>query len=106
MACSAMAGGYIALELMNNAGVPFAPALLAAVAVVALGSIVLERVLYRRLYAAGELEQTVMSIGIIFVATAVAHYTFGPLPQRVVLPTAISGHMTLLGWEFPTYGAS
>ena len=44
-----------------------------------------------------------MSIGIIFVATAVAHYTFGPLPQRVVLPTAISGHMTLLGWEFPTY---
>lgn len=36
----AMAGGYIALELMNNAGVPFAPALLAAVAVVALGSIV------------------------------------------------------------------
>ena len=55
------------------------------VLLVALASIVLERLLYRRLYGAGELDQTLMTIGLIFMATAAAHFAFGPLPQRVDL---------------------
>jgi branched-chain amino acid transport system permease protein len=101
----AMAGGYVALSLMNNAGAPFWVALVASFVAVALFSIVLERLLYRHLYDAGELEQTLLSIGLIFVATAVAHFVFGPLPQRVDIPHAISGQLTFFGETFPTYRA-
>jgi branched-chain amino acid transport system permease protein len=99
----AMAGGYVTLVLMNNAGVPFPFALLAAFSAVALGSIVLERTLYTRLYGAGELEQTLLSIGLIFMATAVAHFLFGPLPQRVELPASVTGHIVVFGRDFPAY---
>src|SRR5690348_2860586 len=99
----AMAGGYVTLMLMNEAGVPFVPALAASFVAVGLGSVVLERLLYRHLYGAGELEQTLLCIGLIFVATAIAHYIFGPLPQRVELPDAVSGHVHVFGRGFPTY---
>src|ERR1700694_4862356 len=46
----AMAGGYLATSLMKRLDAPFPLALLAAAAIVALGSVALERVLYRRLY--------------------------------------------------------
>jgi branched-chain amino acid transport system permease protein len=101
----AMAGGYVALSLMNNAGAPFWLALVASFLAVALFSVVLERLLYRHLYGAGELEQTLLSIGLIFVATAVAHFVFGPLPQRVDIPRAISGQLVFFGQTFPTYRA-
>lgn len=101
----AMAGGYVALSLMNNAGAPFWLALVASFLAVALFSVVLERLLYRHLYGAGELEQTLLSIGLIFVATAVAHFVFGPLPQRVDIPRAISGQLVFFEQTFPTYRA-
>jgi len=101
----AMAGGYVALSLMNKADVPFWAALVASFLAVALFSVVLERLLYRHLYGAGELEQTLLSIGLIFVATAVAHFIFGPLPQRVDIPREISGQLLLFGQTFPAYRA-
>jgi branched-chain amino acid transport system permease protein len=101
----AMAGGYVSLKLINIAGAPFGAALVISFLSVALASVVLERLLYRHLYGAGELEQTLLSIGLIFVATGVAHFIFGPLPQRVEIPRAISGHFDLLGHSFPTYRA-
>jgi branched-chain amino acid transport system permease protein len=51
----AMAGGYAMTTLMNRAGVPFPLALVAAVAVGVVISLVLERLLYRRLTAATSL---------------------------------------------------
>jgi branched-chain amino acid transport system permease protein len=101
----AMAGGYVTLTLMSHAGIPFAPALILSFVAIALGSLVLERLLYRHLYGAGELDQTLLTIGLIFMATAVAHFVFGPLPQRVDLPAAISGHFMVGGRDFPTYRA-
>ena len=101
----AMAGGYAALWLMRTEDVPFALSLALSALLVALVSIVLERLLYRRLYGAGELDQTLMTIGLIFMATAAAHFAFGPLPQRVNLPPAITGHFFIDGRDFPTYRA-
>ncbi len=101
----AMAGGYAALWLMKAEGVPFLLALVVAALLIALVSVVLERLLYRRLYGAGELDQTLMTIGLIFMATAAAHFAFGPLPQRVDLPPAITGHFFIAGRDFPTYRA-
>ena len=99
----AMAGGYLTTTLMNNHGVPFGFALLVAAVVVALISIVLERFLYSRLYGAGELEQVLFTIGLIFMAVAVVRYIWGPLPQRMVLPEMLRGQLDLGFRAFPTY---
>src|SRR3981189_3395910 len=53
----AMAGGYAMTTLMNRYGAPFWLALAAAVVIVGLASLLLERVLYRRLYGGGGLKQ-------------------------------------------------
>src|ERR1700680_516743 len=83
----AMAGGYVAVSLMSHAGVPFFAAVAAAFVAVGLVSTVLERALYARLYAAGELDQVLMTIGLVFMAAAAAKYFFGPLPLPVRLPS-------------------
>ena len=67
----AMVGGYVTVTLMNTWQVPFGLALVAAFIAVALVSAVLERTLYSRLYGAGELEQVLFTIGLIFMAGAV-----------------------------------
>jgi len=99
----AMAGGYLTTTAMNKYGVPFGFALVFAAVAVALISIVLERVLYARLYGAGELEQVLFTIGLIFMAVAVVRYIWGPLPQRMVLPSMLSGQIDLGFRSFPTY---
>ena len=53
---------------------------------IAFVSVVLERTLYARLYDAPELRQVLMTIGLVFVASAVARYFWGPLPQPLQLP--------------------
>src|SRR5437016_6836091 len=82
----AMAGGYVAVGLMNRAGVPFFAAVGLAFIVVALASTVLERLLYARLYGAGELDQVLFTIGLLFMSLALANFLFGPLAQPAVLP--------------------
>ena len=67
----AMAGGYVTVRLMNAYAVPFGLALLVAFVAVALLSVVLERTLYARLYGAGELEQVLFTIGLIFMSVAI-----------------------------------
>src|SRR5690348_14678838 len=82
----AMLGGYVTVTLMNAHHMPFVLALLAAFAAVALLSVVLERTLYARLYNAGELEQVLFTIGLVFMAVALVRKGWGPLPQPVHLP--------------------
>jgi branched-chain amino acid transport system permease protein len=72
---------------------------------VALASIVLERLLYARLYTAGELEQVLFTIGLIFMSVALARLVYGTLPQPVRLPDYLTGQMRLLGRDFPAYRA-
>src|SRR3981189_944843 len=59
----AMAGGYVLTSLMSRWGVPFVPAVLAAAVTVALASIPIERLLYRRLYGGEELDQVLLATG-------------------------------------------
>jgi branched-chain amino acid transport system permease protein len=99
----AMAGGYVLTSMISRYGVPFPLALAIAFAVVGAGSVVLERLLYSRLYAAGDLEQVMFTIGLIFVAVAVARMIFGTLQQPVILPDYLKGQFPLLGRDFPTY---
>jgi branched-chain amino acid transport system permease protein len=99
----AMAGGYVMLSAMNAHGVPFPLALVLAFAAVAGGSVVLERLLYSRLYTAGELEQVLFTIGLVFMSVAVARLIYGTLQQPVTLPDYLRGQLPLLGRDFPTY---
>src|SRR3989440_10827384 len=69
--CSfAMVGGYVTVSLMNRFGWPFLATLPMAFAVAAVVSIVLERTLYRRLYRASDLDQGLLTIGIVFISVA------------------------------------
>src|ERR1044071_628866 len=52
----AMLGGYIMTSLMSRHGVPFALAVVAAALATAAGSVIIERLLYRRLYGGDDLD--------------------------------------------------
>src|SRR5260221_356429 len=99
----AMAGGYVLTTAISRFGVPFPLALVLAFAFVAAASVVLERLLYSRLYAASDLEQVLFTIGLIFIAVAVARFLYGTLQQPVVLPDYLKGQFALLGRDFPAY---
>lgn len=99
----AMAGGYVTVTLMNEHGVSFGLSLLVACAVVALMSVVMERFLYSRLYAAGELEQVLFTIGLIFMSVAAAKFIWGPLPQRMTVPELFRTEIAFGGLHFPAY---
>jgi branched-chain amino acid transport system permease protein len=99
----AMAGGFILSTAMGRLGVPFPLALVTAFTLVALVSVVLERLLYSRLYAEGELAQVLFCIGLIFVSMAVARLVYGNLAAPVFLPEYLRGQVPVLGRDFPTY---
>ncbi|HEY1932679.1 MAG TPA: branched-chain amino acid ABC transporter permease [Acetobacteraceae bacterium] len=99
----AMAGGYVTVTLMNQYGVPFGFALLAAFIIVAAISVVLERTLYARLYGAGELEQVLFTIGLVFMSVAIVRKLWGPLPQPFHVPHVLDGQINLGFRSFPTY---
>ena len=99
----AMAGGYAMTTLMNRYGAPFWLALAGAVVIVGLASLVLERVLYRRFYGGGELNQVLLTMGLIFMSVGAATYLWGPVAQPIQLPQALRGQIRLGSRDFPTY---
>jgi branched-chain amino acid transport system permease protein len=67
--CSfAMVGGYATVSLTGKLGWPFLATLPAAFLAGAAVSIVLERTLYRKLYRASDLDQCLLTIGIVFIS--------------------------------------
>jgi branched-chain amino acid transport system permease protein len=99
----AMAGGFILSYAMERFGVPFPLALVLAFVSVSIASVVLERLLYSRLYAAGELSQVLFTIGLIFVSVALARLVYGTNTAPVFLPKYLTGQVHVLGRDFPTY---
>ena len=99
----AMLGGYVAVVLMNRAGVPFLAALPLAFLGAAAAGWVLERTLYRRLYRASHLDQVLFSIGLTFMAMAGATWLFGPGQQPVVLPDFLIGQIRVGGVDLGAY---
>ena len=99
----AMLGGYATVTLMNRLGVPFFPSLAAACIAVTVLGFALERGLYARLYGRSELDQVLFSMGLIFIAVAVARMVWGPLAQPIQLPDYLRGQTDLLGVSLPAY---
>src|SRR6185436_19690905 len=99
----AMAGGYVMVSAMGTLALPFPLALVIAFVSVAAASTLLERLLYARLYTAGELQQVLFTIGLIFISVAVARLAYGTLQQPVALPDYLRGQFPVLGRDFPAY---
>jgi len=99
----AMLGGYVTVTLINELHWPFLATLPAAFAAAALASVALERVLYRRLYRASDLDQVLLTIGLAFISVSVAAYIFGTLQQPIQTPAFLRGSTTLLGIGLGNY---
>jgi branched-chain amino acid transport system permease protein len=96
----AMAGGYVTAVLMNRYGVPF---LLTAFIVPALAGLVLERTLYKQLYARSHLDQVLFSIGLVFMAVAAVDYAMGSQQQMIQIPTWLQGRVEIFGIQVGLY---
>ncbi|MYM81839.1 branched-chain amino acid ABC transporter permease [Duganella sp. FT50W] len=99
----AMLGGYVSALLLARLGVPFLASLPLAFVAAAVVGLVLERLLYRRLYQASHLDQVLFSIGLTFMAVAGATYFFGPSQQPVTLPDWLRGQVSLFGLDVGAY---
>ena len=99
----AMLGGYVMTALMSRYGVPFLPALAAAAVASALASVPLERLLYRRFYGGEELDQVLLTMGLIFISVAAATFVWGPLTQHMQPPAWLSGQLDFGIRSFPAY---
>jgi branched-chain amino acid transport system permease protein len=99
----AMAGGYVMTSLMNHYGVALPAALAAATAAVAFASLPIERLLYRRLYGGDELDQVLLTMGLVFMSGAAAQYLCGALQQPLRLPSALNGGVGLGVGEVSAY---
>jgi branched-chain amino acid transport system permease protein len=99
----AMLGGYACVIMMSRLGVPFLVSLPIAFMVSAAAGIVLERLLYRRLYRATHLDQVLFSIGLVFMSIATTTYFFGSQQQPVQLPEFLRGQVHVLGLDLGAY---
>jgi branched-chain amino acid transport system permease protein len=99
----AMLGGYVAVMLVNFYGWPFFAALPIAFMVAAVTSVAFERVLYRRLYRASDLDQVLLTIGITFISVAVAAYFFTTAQQPIQLPSYLRQSIEILGLRLAVY---
>jgi len=99
----AMVGGYIIALAMNRAHVDLAAALALGFVATAALSVVFERLLYRRLYRAGELDQVLFTIGLIFIFIATTILVVGPEGQTLQLPPALNGQLNLGFLQYRTY---
>ena len=99
----AMFGGYVIVLAMNRAQFGFASALALGFVATAALSVVLERLLYRRLYRAGELDQVLFTIGLIFIFIAATILIVGPESQTLQLPPELGGQLNLGFMQYRTY---
>jgi branched-chain amino acid transport system permease protein len=102
--CSfAMLGGYVTVTLMNSFGWPFLATLPAAFIVAAMASVLLERMFFRRFYNKSDLEQCLLTIGIVFISIAAAAYVYGTMQQPVLLPSYLRGSVPVAGLNLSVY---
>ena len=99
----AMLGGYVIVLSMKRWDLGFLPALAVGFVAIAAGSVVLERLLYSRLYRAPELDQVLFSIGLVFVMIATVTLLVGPESQPLTLPAALRGQIDLGITRYRTY---
>ena len=98
-----MIGGYVAVTLMNRLGWPFLATLPMAFVAAGAISVVFERTMFRRLYRSSDLDQCLLTIGIVFVSIAVTTYIYTTNQQPVSLPGYLRGSIHVGALTFGVY---
>jgi len=99
----AMFGGYAAQVLVTRWGLSLFTALpVVLVGFTGIGALC-ERLLYRRVSRDRPLDQVLFTIGLAFIATALATWIWGPTPRRIALPDALTGQLHVLGVDLGVY---
>lgn len=91
----AMLGGFLAASIPARLGVPIGLGFVLAIAVVSVVAVLFERILLRRFYRRDDLDQMLVTIGLMFVATAAVNLMFGSTVTSVALPEAFTGSVDL-----------
>ena len=91
----AAVGGYVAATLMSDAGLTYWSAVPLSAVVVAVLSLIVERVFYTRLYKASELDQVLTTVGIAFLVVASLNLFFGPGVVAPRLPPELTSNIDL-----------
>lgn len=99
----AMAGGYLAVTFATKLGFNYYVAAISACLLVALLAIPVEYLLIRRVYGRSELDQVLLTIGIVFVAIAGAGAFYGNALYPVRLPESLVGSVDLGFRVFPKH---
>lgn len=99
----AMIAGLVTAHLITAWGVNFVIATLLAITCSALVAIPVERLLIRRFYKRSPMDQMLMTLGIVFIASAAASAIFGPQVVNVPLPEWLSGSVSFAGKQFPAH---
>ena len=98
-----MFGGYVVVVVTQQFGIPFVASLPIAFIVVAIFSIVIERLVFKHFYGTDDLTQVLLTIGLVFMSIATATYIWGGIYQRVDLPVWLHGQIDLLGLTLERY---
>jgi len=97
-----MLAGYVAYTVAGITG-SFWAALLVAPVVVAGAGLVLERLLFRRLYTAGHTAQLLLTIGLAYVIAEATKMVWGDSAFAIAPPPLLAGRFTLFGATLPVY---
>ena len=98
-----MIGAYTTVTLMNKAGWPFLVTLPFAFITAAVISVLFERTMFRRLYRSSDLDQVLLTIGVVFVSVAVTTYIYTTNQQPVSLPNYLRGSIQVGTLTFGVY---
>ncbi|MES0884421.1 branched-chain amino acid ABC transporter permease [Roseibium sp. SCP14] len=99
----AMVGGYVTATLITAVHLPWWAAIALTPFIVSGIGVVVEKVLYSRLYGKAELDQVLFSIGLLFVASAVAQELYGPLLIQIPMPASLLEPIQVLGVSTSSY---
>jgi len=98
----AMLGAYVTVTLMAL-GWPFLATLPAAFLITGVTSVAFERSLFRRLYRASDLQQVLLTLGLVFISVAAAAWFYGTMQQPIRLPAYLRTYATVLGINLSIY---
>jgi branched-chain amino acid transport system permease protein len=99
----AMLGGYLCVELIRRAAMPFVLTLPIVFVVVGAVGAALELLLYRRLYRRSPLDQVLFTIGLTFMSGGAVTWIWGPSQQPVQLPASLQRQITMAGVDIGVY---
>ena len=98
----AMLGAYVTVTLMAL-GWPFLVTLPAAFLITGVTSVAFERSLFRRLYSASDLQQVLLTLGLVFISVAAAAWFYGTMQQPIRLPAYLRTYATVVGINLSIY---